>query len=764
MGRGMGEDPDQETGSGAVTGLRRKYPDASVPLEPQLHAPPPRQEWADRSGLLALLEQSAAKLLLIAAPAGYGKTTLLAQWCSQPASARAFAWVSLSQEDNDPTAFWRLVVHAVLRACPAVAGQNLRRPLEARLPDVTGKLLPALVNELAAVPERVTVVLDDYHLITEPVCHSQLQFLLLHLPQQVQLAISSRADPPLPLAWLRARGDLTEVRMEDLRLAPEAAAAIIYRLSGVELGPDEVGELTERTEGWPAGLYLAALALRGRADPASFVHEFSGGHRYVGDFLTGEVIDRQPAQIRQFLLHTAVLDRFNASLCNAVAGVANAREILDGLEERNLFLIPLDDRREWFRYHHLFAQALRHVLARTDPDAAPALHQKAGAWHRQQGSAEEAFRHALAAGDADAAVALVATHWYACMDAGRIETVRTWLRSLGDDQIRARPLAAHCAAWIAALSGDRDCLQRWLPVIEAAADEGPLPDGMRSLKSSAALLTGTFGLQGLARMRESAARAAQLQDDPATPWYALARAGLGTALYFAGEYAAARKQLDDALVSEPGIARVRLLAASFRCLVALEEGRLGQAGALADLAQDIVSDLAFDLDRAPQGSFAYLAIGAVCAGRGRLWEARDAFERALQPRRKLPGLSPWPNLETLLRLAPVLQKLGDKPGAAAVLAEARDVLTVLPDGAETQFKRLAALERRIGGPGPARPLTAREKDVLQSLLGPVSLRESAQVLNVSMNTVKTHTRAIYRKLGVSSREDAVQRGRALGIL
>ena len=761
---GMGEDPDREMGPGAVSGLRREYVGVSAPLESQLHAPPARQEWADRSGLLAHLDRSAAKLVLIAAPAGYGKTTLLAQWCSLSASARSFAWVSLSQEDNDPTAFWRLVVHALQRACPAVAGANLRRPLEARLPDVTEKLLPALVNEMAALKERVTVVLDDYHLITEPACHSQLQFLLLHLPQHVQIAISSRADPPLPLAWLRASGDLTEVRMADLRLPPEAAAAIIHRLSGVELGDHEVRELTERTEGWPAGIYLAALALRGRADPASFVNEFTGSHRYVGDFLAGEVVNRQPAPIRQFLMRTAVLERLNASLCNAVAGVANAQEILDALEERNLFLVPLDDRREWFRYHHLFAQALRHALARTEPEATPVLHQRASAWHRLQGSAEGAFAHALAAGDVDAAVALVAEHWYACMDAGRIETVRAWLRSLGDDQIRARPLAAHCAAWIAALSGDRASLNRWLPVLEMADDDAPLPDGMRSLEASAALLTGTFGLRGLARMRESAAKAADLQDDPATPWYALARAGLGTALYFAGEYTAARQQLDDALLSEPGIARIRVLAASFRCLVAVEERRPAQAGALAGLAKDIVSDLAFDLDRAPQGSFAYLAIGAVYADQGRLGEARDAFERALQPRRKLPGLSPWPNLETLLRLAPVLHALGDKPGAAAVLAEARDVLTALPDGAQVQLRRLTALERRLGAPVPGRPLTAREKDVLQSLLGPASLRESAQVLNVSMNTVKTHTRAIYRKLGVSTREDAVQRGRALGIL
>ena len=427
-------------------------------------------------------------------------------------------------------------------------------------------------------------------------------------------------------------------------------------------------------------------------------------------------------------------------------------------------VIPLDDRRGWFRYHHLFAEALQGALARTEPGIVPTLHQRASAWHRQWGSAEEAIEHALAAGDVDAAVSLIAEHWYACMDAGRIATVRAWLRSVGDDEIRTRPLAAHCAAWIAALTGDRMSLRRWLLVMQAGGHDGPLPDGMRSLQSSAALLAGTFGLDGLATMCAAAATAVDLEDDPASPWYALARAGLGVALYLGGEYAAARQQLDDALLSEPRIARVRLLATCFRCLVALEEGRLAQARALADLAHDIVSDLAFDLDRAPQGSFAHLAIGAVCAGQGRLEEARASFECALQTRRKLPGLSPWPKFEILLRLAPVLRDLGDKPAAAALLAEAQDVLTALPDGAQAQLNRLKLLQRRLQDGGSARPLTASEKAVLQALHQRLSRRESAQALNVSMNTIKSHTRAIYRKLGVSSREDAIQRGRALGII
>jgi LuxR family transcriptional regulator, maltose regulon positive regulatory protein len=762
MRQGVGKGRDVAYGDASARHRDRTH--VGAPLEPKLHAPSVRQEWVERSDLLAFLDRSSAKLVLIAAPAGYGKTTLLAQWCSLSVTGRSFAWVSLGQEDNDPTALWRLVVHALHRACPAVDAKNLWRPLEGGLPDVTGMFLPTLINALAALPEPVTVVLDDYHLISEPACHDQLEFLLLHLPPQAQLAISSRADPPLPVARLRARGDLTEIGMAELRLAPEEATAVIQELSGVQLGHDELHILAERTEGWPAGVCLAALSLRGRADPGDFVRKFTGSHRYVGDFLAGEVINRQPAHTRQFLLHTAVLRRFNASLCTAVSGAANAQEILEDLTARNLFVVLLDDRREWFRYHHLFAEALQSALARTEPAVVPTLHQRASAWHRRWGSAEEAIEHALAAGDVDTAVSLIAEHWYACIDAGRIATVRAWLRSVGDDEIRTRPLAAHCAAWVAVLTGDRVSLGRWLPVVQAGGHDGPLPDGMRSLQSSAALLAGTFGLDGLATMRAAAAKAVDLEDDPASPWYALARAGLGVALYFGGEYAAARQQLDAALFSEPRIARVRVLVTCFRCLVALEEGRLAQARALAALADDIVSDLAFDLDRAPQGSFAYLAVGAVYASQRRLQEARDSFERVLQSRRELPGLSPWPKFETLLRLAPVLQELEDKQGAAALLAEARDVLTALPDGAQAQLNRLRKLQQGLQDGGPAWPLTASEKAVLQALHQYLSRRERAQALNVSMNTIKSHTQAIYPKLGVSSREDAIQRGRALGII
>jgi LuxR family maltose regulon positive regulatory protein len=722
----------------------------------------------ERRELIHHLDGSATRLVLIEAPAGYGKTTLLAQWCSLPASDRSFAWISLDADDNDPITLWRLVINAVNRACPTPGFENLLRSAQGQFPDVTGVILPGLVNELALLPEPIIIAFDDYDLITERHCHEQLEYLLTHLTPQAQIALTARADPPLHLARLRARGDMTEIGIQDLRLTPDEATGLLRVLSDVELSQQALTELVERTEGWPTGIYLAALSLRGLPDPNAFVQRFTGSNRYVWDFLAEEVINRQPEGIGEFLRHTSILGRLSARLCDAVTGLDNSREILGTLDTANLFLIPLDDRRKWFRYHHLFAQTLRSQLADTEPDLVPILHRRASEWHRQWGSADEAINHALSAGDEDAAVALMAQHWPAYVDSGRIALLSNWFRLLGDARISANPLAAHCAAWSSALNGEPESARRWLPVIEAGESSEPLPDGMRSLQFSAALLMGTFGFTGLQPMHDAAARAVELEDDPASPWYSLARVSFGASLYFLGDVAAAKEKLEQALVYESPISRVRLLAFAFLCIVALEQGRPRQAQVLAHAARDIEANQTYGLAGAPQGSYAPMALGAVYASQGKPAEARREFERALRARRRLPGLSPWVNLEILLWLAPVLQDLGDTAEAAATLAEVRAVLSTFPDGARAQLERLERLERRLDTHGQAAlssaQLTTREEAVLRSLRGSLSLREIGEELYVSPNTIKSHTRAIYRKLGVSSRHDAIRRAQERGIL
>jgi LuxR family maltose regulon positive regulatory protein len=748
----------------AVPGSAPNRPGIDVPIETKLHAPSSRKEWVERRPLIQALAGAAAKLILVDAPAGFGKTTLAAQWRSSTIEKRSFAWLSLDRADDDPGRLWWHVVCALQRACSGFGGEDILRAIRVQGPDIAGTVLPMLVNELAALPGQVVLVLDDYHVIRERSCHDQIAFLLFHLPPTAQLVLITRADPPLPLARLRAAGQMAEFRAQDLRFAPAEVATLVHTVSAVELSEPDLADLLERTEGWPAGVYLAALSLRGHPSPSAFIHQFTGDNRFIVDFLAEEVLSRQPGEIRQFLMRTAILARFCAPLCDAVAGSANAAEIIDVLERENLFVVPLDETRQWFRYHHLFAQVLHTQLTRTEPDLVPTLHQRASAWHRVSGSADEAISHTLAAGDTAGAVDLIARHWSAYTDLGRAGTVRRWLRSLGDEQIATSPVAAHCAAWAAALTGDRESVHRWLPVIEAGQHEGPLPDGIRSLKSSAALLRGVYGFDGLRVMRESAQMAVGLENNPKSPWYALARGALGFSLYLSGEPDAATGPLEEAVLSEASIPLARMVASSVLSLVAVELGRLPRARELANDALSLADR--GDLSETPQSSLAYTAAGAVRAAHGLLDEARSELEHAVQSRRRVSGISPWPTLEAMLVLAQVLLDLGDRASANELIEQARAVLTAYPDGAEVQLARLDRLEgrpRSVGTVGPAE-LTEREVAVLRLLRGTLSLREIGQELYVSPNTIKTHAQAIYRKLGVSTRHDAVAHARDIGIL
>jgi LuxR family transcriptional regulator, maltose regulon positive regulatory protein len=716
-----------------------------------------------RPGLVGQLGQARAKLVLVDAPPGYGKTTLIAQWRRSAAGDRPFAWVTLDPDDDDPVRLWSHVAYALGRAHPDFAVEPVLAALRAQPPGDGRGMLAVLVNELAILPGRLVLVLDDYHRVRERSCHGHVEYLLHHLPPAVQLVLATRADPPLPLARLRSTGDMVEIRMSELQFTPAEAAELISLTSGVRLSDADLVALVGRTEGWPAGVYLAALSLRGHPSPGRFVRQFSGDSRYIADLLIEEVLSRQPAHIRHFLARTAILRWFSAPLCDAVLDSADAEEIIGTLERENLFVVPVDENRGWYRYHRLFAQLLRSQLARAEPDLLPTLHLRASAWYQQAGLPLEAISHALAGGDVGGAVDLIAGLWFGYADAGRVGTVHGWLAALGDGVIAAHPLAAHCAAWVAAFAGDRPSVERWLPVIETADHPGPLPDGMRSLASSAALLRAVCGLDGLRRMWQSADLAAELEDDPASPWYALARVALGWGRYLGGEPAAAAAVLEDAVASEPAIRVIRMMALSTLALVASQRGRLLRAEGLVHAAAGLVGG--DELAETPQGALALMAAGAFHAAQGKRDEARRELEHALLLRRRAPGVSPWPTLEAQLQLAEVLLELGDR-GAAELLDEAQQLLATSPDGADTQLARLRRL--RQGVPAPSHPpqpepLTEREATVLRMLRGTLSLREIGQELHLSPNTIKTHTRVIYRKLGVGTRRQAIEQGRRMGI-
>ncbi len=722
--------------------------------------------WVERSALIERLTATEAKLILIEAPAGYGKTVLVTQWRAHIAQARSFAWISLDEDDDEPGRLWRRIAYALLQACPELDAGQILRHLRGSSPDITGVLIPALVNELAALTVPAVLVLDDYHSISEPTCHEQMAFMVHHLPAAVQVVLVTRADPPLPLGRWRAAAEMAEFRAHELRFTAAEAGPVVSAVSGLEVTGSDLATLVERTEGWPTGLYLAALALRDRHEPGAFVRQFHGGSASIDDFLAGEVIGRQPAKIRRFLARTSVLSCFCAPLCEAVTGSPGAAEILATLERENAFIVPLDQSRQWFRYHHLFRQVLRGQLAGTGAGVVPVLHARASAWYQRSGLADEAIDHAIAAGDRMRATDLIAGVWYPYMTSGRTAAILGWLNRLGERPIGADPVAAHVAAWSAAASGDREAVRRWLPVMASSARARPLPNGMRSLESSVALLQGLFGFDGLGPMLRSAEKAAELESDVSLPWYALARMALGISRYLSGDAAGAEKPLREALASSAITLDQRLMSLSVLSLTLSELGQPTQARHEADRATSLM--ISGNLGRTPAAPLAHAAAGAAHAGLGRLREARSELEHALRLRRRVPSINVWATVDIMLLLTKVLIDLADRSSAIALAGEISRLLEAAPHDVYPLRVRLERLEQRLGGTSPAlslaRPLTERELTVLRLLCSALSRGEIAATLGLSVNTIKTQVKSIYEKLGVSARGEAIARGQQLGIV
>jgi len=452
---------------------------AGLPLlATKLFVPRPRPDLVPRPRLLARLDAGldGGRCSLLSAPAGAGKTSLLAAWIAQ--LGRPAAWLTLDERDQDIDQVLRYLVAALQTIAPA-CGRGALAWLDAPTPPPPEVVVTGLVNDLAALPAPGLLVLDDYHLVHGPAVHAAVAFLLDHLPPALHLVVASREDPPLPLPRLRARHQLVELRAVDLGFSVEEAAAFLGAGMGLTLEEAQVAALVERTEGWAAGLQLAGLALRDRPDPSAFVAAFAGGHRLVAGYLTAEVLDRQPAPTRRFLLTTGVLDRLCAPLCDALLAPeapGDTQGLLEELERANLFLLPLDDERVWYRYQHLFAEALRARLAReAGPDAAASLHRRAGAWFGRQGLLPEAIGHALA-GDAaeDAATWIEALTPELFATTSLHQTLAAWLGALPEPVVRARPLLCLAQAWLLVHRVELEPAAAW---VDAAARALPAADG-----------------------------------------------------------------------------------------------------------------------------------------------------------------------------------------------------------------------------------------------------------------------------------------------
>jgi LuxR family maltose regulon positive regulatory protein len=416
-------------------------PAAAMPVQllaTKLFVPPARANRVVRPRLLDRLQGGLqGKLTLISAPAGFGKTTLTSAWiagCERPA-----AWLSLDERDNDPARFLTYLVAALQTITPAI-GAGLVGVLQAPQPPPPEAILTALLNEVTTLPDQFVLILDDYHVIDAQAVDAALTFLIEHLPPQMHLVIATREDPALPLARFRARGQLTELRAADLRFTPAEAAAFLTEVMDLSLSAAEIAALEERTEGWIAGLQLAALSMQGHQDVPGFIRAFAGDNRYIVDYLVDEVLLRQPEPVRSFLLQTAILDRLNGPLCDAVTGQADGAARLEALHRGNFFVVPLDDTRQWYRYHHLFADVLAAQLRAEQPEQVAVLHGRASVWYEQHGSPADAIRHALAAADVERAADLIEVTVPATQRSRQEATLLGWLMALPDAVVRRRPV------------------------------------------------------------------------------------------------------------------------------------------------------------------------------------------------------------------------------------------------------------------------------------------------------------------------------------
>ena len=730
--------------------------------EVKLAAPLTRPGTVAKSDVIERLCATNVPLATVVAPAGYGKTTLLARWAE--VDSRPFAWVALDVRDDDPVVFLRYIAAAL----------HLIEPLP---PDALGvltgssgsgwaTLVPRVGASLAAVGRPVVLVLDDLHAVGNPSCFDALAELSRYVPPGSLMAIVSREEPALPLPRWRTQGWLLEFGVPDLRL-DEDEAGLLFEAAGVEFEPDQVTKLTARTEGWPAGLYLAVLSYKAGAVNARTENVLAGDDRFVSEYFRSELLAHLPPAEAQFLTRTSILERMRGGLCDAVLEATGADRTLEALGRENGFVVRLDVRGEWYRYHHLFGQLLLNELERSEPEIVPALNRRAMAWCIANGLPEEAIAYGQAAGETSTVASLVDAIALATHFDGRRETVEEWLSWFDESELARYPALAVYGGWFRGVTGRGDEAGRCLAIADGATSAIPLSDGSATIAPWVATLRAHMMPNGADRALEDANLALD-QLPPGSGWVPVALEGRGIAHVLLG--ASERAAEDFAATIEAGIARGAhgsvFHAEAQLALLAAQEGAWAEASRYARSAQARVEETGL-------GEYATSAlphaVGArVALHEGRRDDAREGLARAHRLRPLLDHGLPCLTVQVGLELVRAHLALGEAAAARTVLAETKRVLQLRPNLGTLVAEAQELGDRVEASTGPAgawaMSLTGAEMRLLPYLATHLTFPEIADRLFISRNTVKTEAVAIYRKLTASSRSEAIERAIEVGLL
>ncbi|MBN1284737.1 MAG: hypothetical protein JXB47_05000 [Anaerolineae bacterium] len=632
-------------------------------LATKLYIPPARPEAVPRPHLIERLDAGRQrKLILISAPAGFGKTTLLSAWRRQ--NAAPAAWLSLDAGDNDRVRFLAYVVAALQTVEPGI-GEAALSMLQAPQPPPVDVILTRFINEIARLPGHFALILDDYHVIEAQPIHDAITFLLDHQPPQMHLVIATRADPPLPIARLRGRDQLVELRAADLRFSVEEAGEFLSRVTGSTLAPDDIAALAARTEGWIAGLQMAAVSMQGRDIPG-FVAAFAGSHEYIVDYLTDEVLNRQSEDLKAFLLQTCILDRLTAPLCDAVTGQGGGQQTLEHLQNANLFIVPLDDRREWYRYHRLFADLLRQRLQQTQPDRVPALHRRASLWYEQHGYTAEAIDHALDGADSERAARLVEQAAERTLMRSEYATFMKWIEALPEVMVRTRPLLCAYHAGALLLSGRPvDAVEARLRDAAAGDSSGLVAGALVVFDAMRAIFHGD--ISGFIALSH---RALELLPEDNLVFRSAVTRNLGAAYTMTSDVETAIRLFDEVVRIGRQTGNLASTVITLNRLAALYKIK-GQLHKTREINEQALA-LAVDKQgrRLPIASLALVSLGDVM----REWNDLETAARFALEGIELAGqwAEIW-NLGSYIILARIRQAQGDAEGAGAAIQRARQL-------------------------------------------------------------------------------------------